>query len=81
MELAIYTPAATLFEGSITSVTLPTTDGEITVLKGHIPVVTVLKHGIVHLTKPDGTDQKVSISSGFAQVLDNRVVVLAESVE
>ena len=73
MQLKIYSLAGTLFEGETNSITLPTKDGEITVLKNHIPLITVLKKGEIRFS-----DQKISIEKGFAEVNGSGVVVLAD---
>lgn len=47
MLLRIASPEKTIFDGKVKRVTLPTEQGEITVLPNHIPVVTTLKPGII----------------------------------
>lgn len=71
MNLKIYSLTGTIYEGEATEVSLPTSDGEITVLKGHIPLITILKEGNV---KWDG--QSNAIQGGFAEVGNDKVVVL-----
>lgn len=71
MELRIYSLEGTIFEGTVNKVSLPTVDGEITVLQNHIPIITILKQGTL---KYD--DEKVEIKGGFAEVGENKIVVL-----
>lgn len=71
MDLRIYSLDGTIFEGQAQSVSLPTTDGEITVLKGHIPLITTLKDGMVKFNS-----ESKDIKGGFAEIGGNRVVVL-----
>lgn len=71
MQLKIYSLEGTLYEGEATEVSLPTTSGEITVLKGHIPLITTLKTGSIKYT--GGTH---GIKGGFAEIGNDRVVVL-----
>jgi len=62
-------------------VTIPTQDGEITVLPGHVPLVSSLKPGVC--TLHDGKNQEyLSLSGGFLEVQpDGRVIVLADTAE
>lgn len=49
MLLKISSPNGVIFEGEIAKVTLPTEKGEITILPNHIPLITVVKSGLVKL--------------------------------
>ncbi|MDB5204444.1 MAG: atpC [Candidatus Taylorbacteria bacterium] len=71
MELKIYSLEGTKYEGTVPQVTLPATGGEITVLEHHIPLITTLKAGEVKFK-----DQTVVINGGFAEIGNNKVVVL-----
>lgn len=71
MELKIYSLEGTKYEGTVSQVSLPTTNGEITVLKNHIPVITTLKAGQVKYGK-----ETIFIEGGFAEIGNNKVVVL-----
>lgn len=72
MKLQIFSLEGTLYEGTTDQVSLPTTDGEITVLENHIPLITLLKKGVIR-TK----DKNIEIPGGFVEVTENKVVVLA----
>ncbi len=71
MLLKIYSLDGTVFEGEANEVSLPTTSGVITVLKGHIPLITTLKDGAVKFS-----DQSIAIRGGFAEIGADKVVVL-----
>lgn len=77
MHLFIYNLQGTIYEGEATSVSLPATDGEITILPNHIPLVTTLKSGDVRVRHPN-TDQKFSIKKGVAYVDGKSTIVLAD---
>lgn len=78
----LVTPERTLFREEVVSVTLPTEDGEITVLPGHVALVSKLKPGVAELKRPDGTQDEVAVSGGFIQVLKgSQVTVLADTAE
>lgn len=71
MELKIYSLEGTKYEGTVSQVSLPTTNGEITVLKNHIPLITTLKSGVIKFG-----GENISIEGGFAEVGKGKVVVL-----
>lgn len=73
MKLKILSLEGILFEGETPQVSLPGKDGEITVLKGHIPIITLLKGGLVKTP-----EKEISISGGFAEITGEKVVVLAD---
>lgn len=78
----LVTPERTVFQEEVVSVTLPTEDGEITVLPGHISLVSKLKPGVAELKRPDGSVDEVAVSGGFIQVLKgSQVTVLADTAE
>lgn len=72
MKLQIYTLEGTKFEGEVSEVSLPTRDGEITVLKGHIPLITILNSG-----KIKTSSEEIFIEGGVAEIDGQKVVVLA----
>jgi F-type H+-transporting ATPase subunit epsilon len=82
IELIIVTPERQLLRQSVVEVTLPGADGQLGVLPGHAPLITEL--GIGELSyKPKGGGEigHLAILSGFAEVLGDRVTVLAETAE
>ncbi len=56
---------------------IPTTDGEVGILPGHIPLLTQVDHGELRVTKGN-TTQFLAVSGGFAQVSGDKVSILAE---
>jgi F-type H+-transporting ATPase subunit epsilon len=82
IELIVVTPERQLLRQSVAEVTLPGADGELGILPGHAPLITEL--GIGELSchaKNDGKTVLMAIISGFAEVLADRVTVLAETAE
>ena len=47
LTLELITPDGPVFEGQVDSASLPTPDGEITVLPHHIPLITVVSPGTI----------------------------------
>ena len=73
MKLQIFSLQGTVYESETASVSLPAVDGEITVLKGHIPLITILKEGEIK-TK----EKNILIKKGFAEIDGGKVVVLVD---
>ena len=82
IELVIVTPGRQLLRQSVVEVTLPGGDGCLGVLPGHAPLITELGIGeLTYRVKGAGEDGRLAIISGFAEVLGDRVTVLAETAE
>lgn len=77
LTLEIVTPEAKVYSDTIDSVVIPTVEGEIGVLPGHIPVVTQVEHGELRVAK-GGETRLLAVSGGFAQIDGDHVRVLAE---
>ncbi|WP_419801747.1 ATP synthase F1 subunit epsilon [Mucilaginibacter sp.] len=82
MTLEIITPDKKFFEGEIASVIVPGTIGSFEVLNNHAPIISTLEHGkiVVH-TGSSIKSQTFFIKGGVIEVLDNKVMLLAEGVE
>lgn len=78
LTLEIVTPEAKVYSDSVESVVIPTTDGEIGVLPGHIPLLTQVDSGELRATK-DGKTLYLAVSGGFAEIEGDRVSILAEN--
>jgi F-type H+-transporting ATPase subunit epsilon len=77
LTLEIVTPEARVYSDTIDTVVIPTTEGEIGVLPGHIPLLTQVEHGELRVTK--GTETTLlAVSGGFAEIEGDRVHILAE---
>jgi len=80
MELEILTPEKKLFSGTVYGVQLPGISGSFEVLEKHAPMVSALGAGNMKvLNDKSGNNNTIyQISSGFMEVLNNRVIVLVE---
>ena len=79
MYLEIVTPDQKVFEGEVISATFPGIDGSFQVLNNHAPLLSTLKKGtIVYKDKKDEYD--LVVDGGVVEVLNNKVVVLAEAL-
>ena len=80
MRLTIITPDQPVFEGVITSVTVPGTAGAFEVLENHAPIVSTLESGKVVVRTGKGEDI-FEIIGGVVEVIHNNVTVLAEGIK
>ena len=79
MKLTIITPDQSVFEGNITSVTVPGTAGAFEVLENHAPIVSTLESGKIIVRTEKGEDI-FDIVGGVVEVIQNNVTVLAEGI-
>ncbi|HWA87399.1 MAG TPA: ATP synthase F1 subunit epsilon [Opitutus sp.] len=77
LSLEIVTPEARVYSDTIDSVVIPTVEGEVGILPGHIPLLTEIAHGELRVTR-NGKLEFLAVGGGFAQVEGDRVRVLAE---
>ncbi|MDE2383968.1 MAG: F0F1 ATP synthase subunit epsilon [Alphaproteobacteria bacterium] len=77
LHFELVSPAKLLFSGDVDSVVLPGTEGEMTILPSHAPLLTSLKPGVVTVTGASGA-QRIFVRGGFAEVNPNGLIVLAE---
>lgn len=80
LHLEIITPDATVFDSDVESVTLPTGDGEITVLPRHIPLVTTVLPGSLIARQKDG-EQLFAVSRGTIEIDGVGVRVLVRTAD
>lgn len=79
MTLDIITPDRKVFSGEASSVTFPGSQGQFQVLNDHAPLVSTLAKGVVIVQTTSG-QQTFTVDGGVVEVLQNKVLVLAEAV-
>ena len=57
-----------------------TTEGEIGILPGHIPMTVIVKPGVLNITERE-SEKKAALHAGFAEILPEGVTILAEIIE
>lgn len=79
--LSIVTPERVYFDGDVTSLVVPGTEGYLGVLSNHAPLITSLQNGRIEFR--DGSDAVhiLAVSGGFLEVFDNKATLLADTVE
>lgn len=79
--IEIITPDRVFYTGEGTMIEFNTAAGEIGVYKKHIPLTTVLAPGVVKIHKDGEEDVTAAVHSGFAEILPDKVTLLAEIAE
>jgi len=80
-EVELVAPDRIVWAGQAEMVSARTTDGEIGVLAGHIPLLGVLVDAPVKIQRASEGDLVVNVTGGFLSVSKEKVSILAESVE
>lgn len=78
-ELTIITPDRTFYEGEATMVEFNTTEGQVGIFRNHIPMTVIVKPGVLTITGDEVL--KAALHSGFVQILQDKVTILAEIIE
>jgi F-type H+-transporting ATPase subunit epsilon len=82
IELIVVTPERQLLRETVVEVTIPGRDGQLGILPGHAPLITELGIGeLGYRTATASQPTTLAIVQGFAEVLPDRVTVLAETAE
>ena len=79
MYLEIITPDKKVFAGEVVSAQFPGTNGSFEVLDLHAPLVSTLERGRIRVTTNTG-QEFFTVDGGIVEVLNNKIIVLAESV-
>jgi F-type H+-transporting ATPase subunit epsilon len=75
--LEVISPERVVFTGQVKSVVLPCSEGDMTVLYGHEPVVTTMNPGLIVVTDSEGLGHTAFIAGGFVEITAYKVGILA----
>jgi len=78
LKFELVSPERLLSSGDVQQVVVPGTEGEFTVLVNHAPVLSTLKPGVVTVTDEGGSDERIFVRGGFAEVNPAGLTILAE---
>jgi len=78
LTLEIVTPEARVYSDTVETVVIPTVEGEIGILPGHIPLLTQVGAGELRVVK-NGKTELLAVGNGFAEIDGDKVSILAES--
>jgi len=81
LNLKIIAPDRLFYEGMAEMVELTTTEGQIGVYKGHIPLTTVIAPGVLRIYEEGGNVKSAALHAGFVEILQESITILAELVE
>lgn len=79
-HVQVVSPDRIFYEGDIEMLEVKTTEGEIGVLAGHIPMTSIIAPGVVRFFE-NGETKEAALHDGFIEILQDKVVILAESCE
>jgi F-type H+-transporting ATPase subunit epsilon len=82
-QLSIVTPAKTVYEGAVTSVTLPAHDGYLGVWAHHAPMVAAMRPGVLAFNDVENPNRGLTyaVGGGFCEVSDNHLIILVDSAD
>ena len=80
-QLEIVTPEKKVVDTAATEAQIPGKNGYLGILPGHAPLITELAVGEVTFRAEGGEEQRLAVVWGFAEVLPDRVTILAETAE
>ena len=76
-KIEIITPDKSIYSGNTEEVVLPCFEGQATILKNHIPLITFLRPGIVEI----GKDEKFYVEDGTVEFSDNNLLILSTTIQ
>ena len=80
LQLEVVTPERAVLRETVDDVVLPGELGQMDVLPGHLPLLTILDVGPM-IIRQDGKERFFLIDRGYAEVADDKVTVLTESCD
>jgi F-type H+-transporting ATPase subunit epsilon len=78
VNLEVVSAQESLFSGSIKSLQITGSEGELGIMPGHAPLLTSLKPGMALITGKDDSEEVIYLSGGMLEVQPNHVTVLAD---
>ncbi len=79
-KIQIICPERVFFDGEADMLELRTTEGDIGILAGHIPLTAVIAPGVLRIMN-GGETKEAALHEGFIEILQNKVIILAEACE
>ena len=76
-KVEIISPDKTIYSGKSNEVILPCYEGQVTVLKDHIPLITFLRPGLIEV----GKDEKFYVEDGTVEFVENNLLILSPTIQ
>ena len=80
LNIEIITPDQTILKSEATEVTIPSFEGQMGILKNHIPLITFLRPGIISV-KQDQIENKFFVEEGTVEFSKNNLLILTSTVK
>jgi ATP synthase F1 epsilon subunit len=80
-QLEIIKPEKIIFSGKIITAKLPSYEGDMSILKNHIPIITFLRPGIIIVTTSEESSTNFFVQDGTVEYFNDSLVVLSSSIE
>ena len=80
-KLEIISPEKVIFSGDTWMVTLPSYEGDMSILKHHISIITFLRPGIIKVEKSEKNFEEFFVEDGTIEYFNDSLVVLSASVK
>ena len=78
-KIEIISPEKIIFSDNATMVTLPSYEGDMSILKNHISIITFLRPGIIKIQKNDENFEEFFVQDGTVEYFNDSLVVLSPS--
>ena len=79
LQFDLVSPERLLMSQAVQQVVVPGSEGDMTILTDHSPVMTTLRPGVLEITTEDGQAQEIFVRGGFADIGPAGMTVLAEN--
>ena len=76
-KVEIISPDKTIYSGNSNEVILPCYEGQVTVLKDHIPLITFLRPGLIEV----GKDERFYTEDGTVEFVENNLLILSQTIQ
>ena len=76
-KVEIISPDKTIYSGKSNEVILPCYEGQVTVLKDHIPLITFLRPGLIEV----GKEEKFYVEDGTVEFVENNLLILSPTIQ
>lgn len=81
MKLKVVTPVQLVLDQEVDSVTLPGSEGQMTILPMHAAMVATLKEGEMYYRTDEKTSSRIQIGKGVVEVLKDQVLVMSQKAQ
>jgi len=78
-KLEIIRPEKIIFSDNVKMITLPSYEGDLSILKNHISIITILRPGIIKVQKNGGNFEELFVQDGAVEYFNDSLVVLSAS--